>query len=293
MNIPAAFIRRPVATALLMVAIVLLGATAYELLPVAALPNVAFPDHLGHGAVARRRPADHGLVGCDAARKAVRSDPVSDADDIDQLTGLHADRTAVRAERRHQCRGTTGADGHQRGGRPIAQEHALAADISRDQPIGCAYPGAWLDLRYAADHDGGRLRREHSGAEAVAGTGGRARRHRRHAAPGNSYSVQSGAARGEWPFPGGCADGTDQCERGSAERQPVRAGAHHHIADQRSDTHAGRLEQSDHRLSEWRTDQGLRRRQGYHRATGHDVDGVGEPQARHCPGRFSGCPAPT
>jgi len=43
MNLPAAFIRRPVATALLMVAIVLLGATAYEQLPVAALPNVAFP----------------------------------------------------------------------------------------------------------------------------------------------------------------------------------------------------------------------------------------------------------
>jgi hydrophobe/amphiphile efflux-1 (HAE1) family protein len=43
MNIPSAFIRRPVATALLMVAIVLLGATAYEKLPVAALPNVAFP----------------------------------------------------------------------------------------------------------------------------------------------------------------------------------------------------------------------------------------------------------
>jgi hydrophobe/amphiphile efflux-1 (HAE1) family protein len=43
MNIPAAFIRRPVATALLMVAVVLVGATAYEQLPVAALPNVAFP----------------------------------------------------------------------------------------------------------------------------------------------------------------------------------------------------------------------------------------------------------
>jgi hydrophobe/amphiphile efflux-1 (HAE1) family protein len=43
MNIPAPFIRRPIATALLMVAIVLLGITAYERLPVAALPNVAFP----------------------------------------------------------------------------------------------------------------------------------------------------------------------------------------------------------------------------------------------------------
>jgi HAE1 family hydrophobic/amphiphilic exporter-1 len=43
MNIPAAFIRRPIATALLMVAIILLGGAAYERLPVAALPNVAFP----------------------------------------------------------------------------------------------------------------------------------------------------------------------------------------------------------------------------------------------------------
>ncbi len=43
MNIPARFIRRPIATALLMIAIILLGATAYRLLPVAALPNVAFP----------------------------------------------------------------------------------------------------------------------------------------------------------------------------------------------------------------------------------------------------------
>ncbi|MDB5403625.1 MAG: hydrophobic/amphiphilic exporter (mainly bacteria), family [Acetobacteraceae bacterium] len=43
MSMSSGFIRRPVATALLMVAIVLLGGTAYTLLPVAALPNVSFP----------------------------------------------------------------------------------------------------------------------------------------------------------------------------------------------------------------------------------------------------------
>ncbi len=43
MSIPEPFIRRPIATALLMVAIVLLGGMAYELLPVASLPNVSFP----------------------------------------------------------------------------------------------------------------------------------------------------------------------------------------------------------------------------------------------------------
>jgi hydrophobe/amphiphile efflux-1 (HAE1) family protein len=43
MSMSSGFIRRPVATALLMIAIVLLGGTAYTLLPVAALPNVSFP----------------------------------------------------------------------------------------------------------------------------------------------------------------------------------------------------------------------------------------------------------
>jgi hydrophobe/amphiphile efflux-1 (HAE1) family protein len=43
MNISAFFIRRPIATALLMVAIVLLGVIGYELLPVAALPEIDSP----------------------------------------------------------------------------------------------------------------------------------------------------------------------------------------------------------------------------------------------------------
>jgi len=43
MSLSSPFIRRPVATSLLIVAIVLLGATAYTLLPVAALPEVSFP----------------------------------------------------------------------------------------------------------------------------------------------------------------------------------------------------------------------------------------------------------
>ena len=43
MSISSPFIRRPVATALLIVAIVLLGGTAYTLLPISALPEVSFP----------------------------------------------------------------------------------------------------------------------------------------------------------------------------------------------------------------------------------------------------------
>jgi multidrug efflux pump subunit AcrB len=43
MNISAMFIRRPIATAMLMAAILLLGLIGYELLPVAALPNIDSP----------------------------------------------------------------------------------------------------------------------------------------------------------------------------------------------------------------------------------------------------------
>ena len=43
MNISAGFISRPIATVLLMVAIVVLGAVSYTLLPVAALPNIDSP----------------------------------------------------------------------------------------------------------------------------------------------------------------------------------------------------------------------------------------------------------
>ena len=40
MNLSSGFIKRPIATALLMVAVVALGIVSYRLLPVAALPNI-------------------------------------------------------------------------------------------------------------------------------------------------------------------------------------------------------------------------------------------------------------
>ena len=84
MNISAPFIRRPIATALLMVGLLLCGLAAYRLLPVAALPQRQLSDHPGHGAIARRRSGDHGVFGGDAARAAVRPDPGRDPDDLDR-----------------------------------------------------------------------------------------------------------------------------------------------------------------------------------------------------------------
>src|SRR5579863_9786765 len=43
MNISAPFIRRPVATSLLTIALLLSGALAYRMLPVSPMPNVVYP----------------------------------------------------------------------------------------------------------------------------------------------------------------------------------------------------------------------------------------------------------
>ena len=43
MNISERFIRRPIATSLVMMGLLVFGAASYTLLPVAALPDVDFP----------------------------------------------------------------------------------------------------------------------------------------------------------------------------------------------------------------------------------------------------------
>jgi multidrug efflux pump len=56
MHISAPFIRRPVATTLLSVAILLAGAVAFYFLPVAALPRVDFPTIFGRGSLPGASP---------------------------------------------------------------------------------------------------------------------------------------------------------------------------------------------------------------------------------------------
>ena len=54
MNISAPFIVRPIATTLLVVAVVLVGLIGYRFLSVAALPTVEFPIHSGRHSLSGR-----------------------------------------------------------------------------------------------------------------------------------------------------------------------------------------------------------------------------------------------
>ena len=62
MSLSRPFILRPVATVLLMVAILLVGGVAYCQLPVSALPQVDYPDDSGADVLSRRQPGRDGIV---------------------------------------------------------------------------------------------------------------------------------------------------------------------------------------------------------------------------------------
>ena len=63
MNLSSGFITRPIATALMMVAVVALGIVSYRLLPVAALPNIDTPTIQVTAQMPGADPANDGVLG--------------------------------------------------------------------------------------------------------------------------------------------------------------------------------------------------------------------------------------
>ena len=119
MNISAPFIRRPVATSLLMIAIALLGAGGMAASAGGAAAAGRLPDHQRFGVAPRRKPGDHGVGRGPAARAAIRSDRRRHADDLDQHARVDLDHAAIRIEPQHRCRGAGRTGGDHGGGRQL------------------------------------------------------------------------------------------------------------------------------------------------------------------------------
>ena len=79
MNISGLFIRRPVATTLVMLGIVIFGALGYKSLPVSDLPTVDFPTDHRQRQFGRVPARDHGVLsrGHAVSEKTSRRSPVS------------------------------------------------------------------------------------------------------------------------------------------------------------------------------------------------------------------------
>ena len=132
-NISEPFIRRPVATSLLMVGVILLGLLGYKLLPISALPTVDFPTievtTLYPGASAGR----DGLVGHHAARAAVRTDQRAGVDELDEFVWHLDHHAAIRTRSPDRCRRAGCAGGDQRRERLSADRPAESAEIQQGQ----------------------------------------------------------------------------------------------------------------------------------------------------------------
>ena len=67
MNLSELFIKRPVMTSLVMLAVMIFGLFAYRALPVNDLPSIDFPTIQVRSRTAWSKPRDHGQCCCNAA----------------------------------------------------------------------------------------------------------------------------------------------------------------------------------------------------------------------------------
>ena len=150
MSISTPFIKRPIATSLVMAALVLVGIAAYPLLPVAPLPRVDFPTIVVTGQLPGASPETMAATVAQPLETQIAQIP-----GVSQLTSVSVlgvtsvtvqfdlDRNIDGAARRHPG----GDPGRQRA---VAENHARAADLPEGEPV------------RRADHDPGGAVRRHA-----------------------------------------------------------------------------------------------------------------------------------
>ena len=116
MNPSRLFINLPVATSLLMVAILLSRPVRVQIPAAVLAAGGRLSDHPGADLLSGREPGGHDLLGHGAARAAVRPDARSQSDDLGELGRRVRHHAAVQPRSRPRCGGAGGAGGDQCGG---------------------------------------------------------------------------------------------------------------------------------------------------------------------------------
>ena len=156
MNISRPFIMRPVATVLLMIAIMLAGIVAYTQLPVSALPTVDYPTiQVRTFFPAVPAPRGHGIVHNSASGASVRPDARPDADDLHKLqrqfrslpSSLPLDLALDVAEQQVQAAINASY-------KLPAERSSHPAGLQQGESRGCTHHDACPDLRYDASFPG-------------------------------------------------------------------------------------------------------------------------------------------
>jgi len=97
-NISAPFIRRPVATTLLTAGITLVGAIAFNVLPVSPLPQVDFPT-ISVRLVCRRESGNLCIFHCNPVGAPIQPHRRRDRNDLVKFPWEHLDNSAIRLSR--------------------------------------------------------------------------------------------------------------------------------------------------------------------------------------------------
>ena len=169
MNISETFIRRPIATSLMMLGVLVFGAATYNLLPVAALPNVDFPTITVSATLPGASPETMASSVATPLEQQFAAIPGLASMNSTSGLGTHLDHPAVRSRPQHRRRRAGRADRDQRRERPAAEGPAQPADLPQGQPGRPRHPDLRRLLRRAADLQGRRLRLHDPGAEDLGG----------------------------------------------------------------------------------------------------------------------------
>ncbi len=198
-GVSAPFIRRPVATTLMMVAILLVGPRRVSVSAGRAAAAGRLSDDFGHRVAARRVAGNDGRFGRPAARAADRANSRRLADDLDELARRDGDHRSVRSRPQHRRGRQRHPGGDQRRRGPIAQGSAEPADLPQGQSVRHADPHPVGSLGRRADHRSRRRGRKHPrpahqpDLRRVAGA------RRRPAEAGDPHPDRSGQARRKEP----------------------------------------------------------------------------------------------
>jgi hypothetical protein len=234
MSVSEPFIRRPVATSLLTVGLLLSGLLGYRQLPVSALPQVDYPTIVVSTALPGASAETMASAVTTPLERQFGQMPA-----LGQMTSVSSFGNSqitlqFDLEPRHR-RGRAGRAGrHQCGVEPAARVAAGAADLQQEQPGRLAHPHLEHQLGHPAARPGRRRGGFHPGAEDRAGGGRGPGHHQRRSEACRARAGRSrGAGRGR-AQPGRRAKNPGRRQRQSAQGQPGRPAPELHPGHQRS-----------------------------------------------------------
>ncbi len=195
MNLSAPFIRRPVATLLLSLAIILAGLVSFRLLSVAPLPNMDFPAIVVSASLPGASPQTMASSVATPLERALGS--IAGISEMTSRSAQGNTRIIILFEigRNVDAAAARGAGGDQRLAQPAAQRHAHHAHLREVQPVAGADHGAVADLAAAGQEPAVRPGLHGDRAEAVAGAGRGQDRDRRQLAAGRARAAGAAPAR--------------------------------------------------------------------------------------------------